>query len=227
MAYEKYKYGYIYITTNLINGKRYIGKRARKSQEHTYFGSGTLINRAIEKYGIENFRCDVIRWCYSKDECNRMEKYYIKFYDAIKSDNFYNVAEGGIGGNTYAGKSEDEIKEISKKISKGLSGSNNGNKGQYKGPRNPMYGKHWDENHRKFLSEMAKKPRKFYNIIISNKLTKEVITIVSKSPYRIISKIIGDEINSISCNRPFTRYKKNNIETDNFKIISDRIDEKV
>ena len=227
MAYEKYKYGYIYITTNLINGKKYIGKRARKVQETKYFGSGTLINRAINKYGIENFRCDIIRWCYSKKECSEMEKFYIQYYNAIKSDSYYNIAEGGIGGNTYAGKSEDEMKEISEKISKGLSGDNNGNKGQYKGPKNSMYGKHWDEAHRKLFSNLSKKPKNIYNIIISNKNTNEVLTFESKSPHRLISKLIGDEINTISCNRPFTRYPKNSIETDNFKIISDRIEEKV
>ena len=92
--------GYIYITTNLTNGKQYIGKRQSSTFDTKYFGSGKILGQAILKEGIENFTCEVIEWCETVEELNNKEIYYIQLYDAVNSDNFYNLASGGTGGNT-------------------------------------------------------------------------------------------------------------------------------
>jgi hypothetical protein len=50
--------GVIYKTTNLINGKIYVGKRVFNSEKFmktNYYGSGTLLKLSIIKYGLENF----------------------------------------------------------------------------------------------------------------------------------------------------------------------------
>jgi hypothetical protein len=48
---------YIYKTTNLINGKIYIGKRSHENPEKDrYLGSGRVLIQAIKKYGRENFK---------------------------------------------------------------------------------------------------------------------------------------------------------------------------
>ena len=53
--------GYIYLTTNLINGKKYIGRRkSNKFLGESYLGSGTHLKNAVKKYGRENFRVDLI-----------------------------------------------------------------------------------------------------------------------------------------------------------------------
>ena len=41
-------YGYIYETTNLINGKKYIGKHKADCFDKSYIGSGTILTRAIK-----------------------------------------------------------------------------------------------------------------------------------------------------------------------------------
>lgn len=54
-------YGYIYKTTNTINGKIYIGQK--KSSEFLgvqYLGSGKILKSAINKYGVEAFIVEVI-----------------------------------------------------------------------------------------------------------------------------------------------------------------------
>ena len=49
--------GIIYKTTNLVNGKIYIGKaRQKRTLDERYFGSGILLKKAVKKHGKENFR---------------------------------------------------------------------------------------------------------------------------------------------------------------------------
>jgi hypothetical protein len=93
---------FVYITTCLINNKKYIGKYEGKDTDK-YLGSGKLLRRAIKKHGCENFTRVVLEYFNSKDEVRSAEKRYIKLYDAVNSAEFYNIAEGGEGGNTFAG----------------------------------------------------------------------------------------------------------------------------
>lgn len=101
-------FGYVYITTNLVNGKRYIGKRSLPEFDVNYLGSGKLLKRAIKKYGKDNFKCEVIKWCETEEELNNSERYYIKEYNAQKSDMFYNISEGGDWGNVTNGMTKEE-----------------------------------------------------------------------------------------------------------------------
>ena len=48
----------VYMTTNLINGKKYIGKD--KWNNDKYFGSGNLISLALEKHGKAKFQKEVV-----------------------------------------------------------------------------------------------------------------------------------------------------------------------
>lgn len=89
---------YIYVTTNNINGKKYIGQHKGKPED-SYFGSGTTITKALNKYGKENFSKEILCFCDTRKEADEKEKYYIDFYDAINDNNYYNNAEGGNGGD--------------------------------------------------------------------------------------------------------------------------------
>ncbi len=106
----------IYKTTNLINGKIYVGKD--EGDRPNYLGSGYILKRAIEKYGKESFQKEVLEVCLFREILEEREKYWIKELNAIDPKIGYNVAEGGTGGNTYFGKTEEEMNEIKEKISK-------------------------------------------------------------------------------------------------------------
>jgi group I intron endonuclease len=129
-------YGYVYITKNMINGKRYIGKHKHNNKSKYYIGSGKILSRAIKKYGRENFKMKIVYIAKSKQELDFAEKLFIKAFNAVKSDLFYNIHEGGTGGNTLAGYSKEELKNFGNKISSSLK-----NNKSLVGKNNPMYGK--------------------------------------------------------------------------------------
>ena len=89
--------GEIYKITNLVNGKCYVGKTKHESvirwRDHINgYHPSSLIHKAIEKYGVENFSFEIIEKC-SKDELNEREKYWIEYFE---SNSFgYNATGGG------------------------------------------------------------------------------------------------------------------------------------
>lgn len=116
-------YGFIYITTNHINGKQYIGQKKydKSNKWKKYLGSGIALKRAIEKYGESNFSKEIIEECQTKEILDDREKYWINYYNAVDSDDFYNIASGGDGGNTIVGYSEEQMeqyKEYKRKLHK-------------------------------------------------------------------------------------------------------------
>ncbi len=91
----------IYKTTNLINGNFYVGQDSKN--DPTYLGSGILLNRAIEKYGQENFKKEIIESCNNKVQLNDREIFWI---DKLKP--VYNIAKGGSGGDTRYNFTKDQ-----------------------------------------------------------------------------------------------------------------------
>ena len=90
---------YIYKTTNLINNKIYIGLSTKSVEESTdYYGSGRLINEAIQKYGKDNFVKDILED--GIDDMNILKEreiYWIETLGSHASLNNYNLTLGGDG----------------------------------------------------------------------------------------------------------------------------------
>jgi group I intron endonuclease len=116
----------IYKITNLINGKIYIGQTNnfdRRWAEHKLNAKSKpkqLIEQAINKYGVDNFLCELVDECYSQEEANVKEPQNIVKYNSIYP-NGYNIEAGG----KYAPLSEEALL----KISKALKGRPSRNKG--------------------------------------------------------------------------------------------------
>ncbi len=90
-------YYIIYKTTNLINGKFYIGKHQTNDLADGYQGSGLLLNRAVEKYGIKNFSTVILGVYDSEYKMNLAEKILV----VPDSEVNYNIMNGGQGGFNY------------------------------------------------------------------------------------------------------------------------------
>ena len=131
----EFKYRFIYKTTNLINGKIYVGQHSTNKFNDGYLGSGTRFNNSIKKYGKENFIREILEFCNSIEELDKKEEFWIKELDSKNRDIGYNITNGG---KTVTGMIHSE--ESKRKIS--LSG-----KGKHKGELNHMYGKTGDKNY--------------------------------------------------------------------------------
>ena len=88
-------YGYVYKVTNNINGKIYVGQHKSRVLDESYWGSGVLIRRSQEKYGLENFTIEILEWCSSREDLDSKEIYWIKELNSTDPVVGYNIGFGG------------------------------------------------------------------------------------------------------------------------------------
>lgn len=112
-------YGYIYLTENLINHRKYIGRHKSEEYDPNYKGSGSELWRAINKYGWDNFSNEIICWCYSEDDLNSTEEFLVDYYDCVSSPEYYNERKGGLGGSKPGAPKSEEFKQKMSEIMTG------------------------------------------------------------------------------------------------------------
>lgn len=151
-------YGYIYKTTNLYNGKIYVGQHRAKKFNPNYYGSGVRFTNVLKKYGKESFSCEMLQECSCEEELNLMEQYWIKKLNSMDREVGYNLMSGG-----YKVRGIKHSKETIEKISKNRKGVipnreyttpseevrtkiSNTLKEYYKTHDNPKKGTHLSEN---------------------------------------------------------------------------------
>lgn len=84
---------YIYKITNTINNKIYIGQS--KYNDPKYLGSGNYIRKAVKKYGVSNFKKEIIEKCVDLKHSNERERYWISILNSKNPEVGYNIADGG------------------------------------------------------------------------------------------------------------------------------------
>lgn len=124
---------FIYLTTNLVTNEKYIGKHYGELDDD-YLGSGKILKRAIDKYGKDNFKREILHISKDYQENNQKEKEFIKKYNAVQNRNFYNINEGGDGGDIFHLLPIEQQEKIREDARKRSSGENN-----------PRYGVHLSE----------------------------------------------------------------------------------
>lgn len=153
-------YGIIYLITNKVNEKCYVGQTVESLQKrwgrHCFCAmkrnkKTIKFHNAIKKYGPDNFDQKILCECYSIKELNNMEISMIKTHHSHISENGYNMTFGGEG---TPGKKHTE--EAKRKMSETR-------KGKYCGKNNPMYGKTGEKSYwfgKKHTEETKEKMRK-------------------------------------------------------------------
>jgi group I intron endonuclease len=101
----------IYKTTNLINGKIYIGQS--RYNDVNYLGSGTKLIASIHHYGKENFTKEILEECDSIEQLNERERHWIDQLNAMDTKIGYNLKSGG---NQNVLLSEETKNKISRSL---------------------------------------------------------------------------------------------------------------
>lgn len=128
--------GFVYIITNLVSGRQYIGKKLAKfsrtsyrtiklkngtkkkkkirskidSDWKEYFGSNDELSRDVVSLGAENFRREILFYCQSKSECSYIEAREQFARKVLESDLFYNGhIQVRVHGNHIRGKIKVQI----------------------------------------------------------------------------------------------------------------------
>ena len=101
-------YGFVYVITNQVTGKKYIGKKffySAKTKQvkgkkkkikvpsdwQTYYGSNEELKKDVIIHGRESFRREIVHLCKSKGECGYLEAKEQFVQGALESDEYYNT----------------------------------------------------------------------------------------------------------------------------------------
>jgi hypothetical protein len=108
--------GFVYLITNLVTGRKYIGKKLAKfaktsykvvklkngtkkkkkirskidSDWQLYYGSNDQLNKDIEILGSDKFTREILFYCKSKSECSYIEAREQFRHQVLESDDYYN-----------------------------------------------------------------------------------------------------------------------------------------
>ena len=105
----------VYKTTNLINGKIYIGCHQTEDPYDDYLGSGKIIKESIHKHGADSFTKEVLYIFDNADDMYAKEAELVD-KDFIQETDNYNLVEGGIGANSECMKNWWKDEEYRKRI---------------------------------------------------------------------------------------------------------------
>lgn len=104
----------VYKTTNLVNGKIYVGLHVTSNLDDDYLGSGTQIISAIKKYGRHNFKREYIKVCASPEEMYTLEAEIVN-EDFVLREDTYNMKTGGTGSWYHVNSNKEEKLKSSSK----------------------------------------------------------------------------------------------------------------
>jgi group I intron endonuclease len=157
--------GYIYLITNKIDGKKYVGQTLiydihKRWKQHFQNNSNCIyLKNALNKYGKDNFKFQIICICFD-DNCNDYEISYIKKYNTL-APNGYNLREGGKNGKQHPDSNEKRrIAATGKKYSQETIEKSKNNRIPLTGINNHNFGKKMSDEQKSKISNTMKEKNK-------------------------------------------------------------------
>jgi hypothetical protein len=125
MIKEEKKYNFVYLTTNLLTGRRYVGDHSTNNMKccktKNYIGSGKLFLQKVKQYGRDKFKREDLEFFSTKQEAYDAQSKYIVLYETHVSQNGYNKDwKGGWSPNNFYSE------ELKIKRSNSMKGKNKG-----------------------------------------------------------------------------------------------------
>jgi len=148
------------------DGRIYVGQTKnfeKRLETHKYRNS--LFPRYLRKYGINAFTWNVLKNCNSQKEANFWERYYIQKFNAFNKSTGFNLTAGGVGGDTFSGRSKEQKRRWRAEKSQAMMGENNAFYGRQhseetiKKIRKALKGRRclpFSEEHKRKLSQASK-----------------------------------------------------------------------
>ena len=93
---KKYDFSCIYLWTNLVNGKKYVGQTNcfyRRMKTYRCQFPNAYMEHAVKKYGISNFDITIIERDIPEDKLDEREQYWLDYYESYNSENGYNICQ--------------------------------------------------------------------------------------------------------------------------------------
>jgi group I intron endonuclease len=87
---------YVYCWTNLLNGKQYVGKGKGYRAGRHITDKRSVVSHAIAKYGLENFRLELVEGCLTEDAAFELEAQTVRERGSLAPAG-YNLTPGGEG----------------------------------------------------------------------------------------------------------------------------------
>jgi len=107
---------FVYITTNVLNEKKYVGSHCTENINDGYLGSGRTFKKAIKKYGKENFKREILKECETIEEARNLEGRYIKKYKTLIPNGYNFHPNGGpTNGGFHSEETKRKMSEAAKK----------------------------------------------------------------------------------------------------------------
>ena len=154
MPRKQKKYHYIYKTTNLVNGKYYIGMHSTDNLQDGYIGSGKRLWYSINIYGKQNFKCEILEMLPDRGSLKEREKELVN-EDILKDRMCMNLKTGGDGGFVNEEHKKKFFKASKKVRLHSLKKGNETVKNKWETD------KKWSDNVRKKISEKTKGNKSF------------------------------------------------------------------
>jgi hypothetical protein len=150
------KYNFVYITTNIIDGKQYIGDHSTDNLNDNYLGGGVYIKNAIKCHGKDNFKREILEYFTTKEDSFKSQEKYINHYVTLYP-NGYNLSPKG-GSQCKGGVSDETKKLISKNNAKYWLNKNRSEETKLKISENyvGMTGKHHSEETKQKIGNSQK-----------------------------------------------------------------------
>ena len=100
---ENKRFHFTYKTTNLINGRYYLGMHSTNRIDDGYLGSGKRLYYELNKYGRDNFKFEILEQFDSREQLVQAEKELVN-EQVLKDISCLNMVIGGSGGNVGTGE---------------------------------------------------------------------------------------------------------------------------